>query len=249
MRKVGEKYYFVYSSQKNHELCYAVSDNPDRDFRFGGTIVSNGDVGLNGRKDGDRLNMTGTTHGSIENINGQWYVFYHRLTHKSDYSRQACAEKITIEADGSIKQAEMTSCGLNGGPLKAEGTYPAVIACNITNGHMPHGSNKIYTDIFPNCTHSGDDRFIAEIGNGTIIGYKYFEFKGTVKFSVLTRSESGGKFEVSDKFGSEPKAVIEISPTEKWTEFSVPLDMGERVSPLFLKFIGVNAELKEIKFN
>ena len=248
MRKVGNKYYFVYSSQKNHELCYAVSDHPDRDFRFGGTIVSNGDVGLNGRKDEDRLNMTGTTHGSIENINGQWYVFYHRLTHKSDYSRQACAEKITIEADGSIKQVEMTSCGLNGGPLKAEGTYPAVIACNITNGRMPHGSNKIYTDSFPNCTHSGDDRFIAEIGNGTVIGYKYFEFKGTVKFSVLTRSESGGKFEVSDKFGSEPKAVIEISPTESWTEFSVPLDMGEKVSPLFLKFIGVNAELKEICF-
>ena len=68
---------------------------------------------------------------------------------------------LTIEADGSIKQAEMTSCGLNGGPLKAEGTYPAVIACNITNGHMPHGSNKIYTDIFPNCTHSGDARLIA----------------------------------------------------------------------------------------
>lgn len=248
MRKVGDKYYFVYSSQKNHELCYAVSDHPDRDFRFGGTIVSNGDVGLNGRKDEDRLNMTGTTHGSIENINGQWYVFYHRLTHKSDYSRQACAEKITIEADGSIKQVEMTSCGLNGGALKAEGTYPAVIACNITNGHMPHGSNKIYTDSFPNCTHSGDDRFIAEIGDGTVIGYKYFEFKGTVKFSVLTRSESGGKFEVSDKIGGEPKAVIEISPTESWTEFSVPLDMGEKVSPLFLKFIGVNAELKEICF-
>ena len=30
---------------------------------------------------------------------------------------------------------------------------PAVIACNITNGHMPHGSNKIYTDSFPNATH------------------------------------------------------------------------------------------------
>ena len=32
MRKVGDKYYFIYSSQKNHELCYAVSDYPDRDF-------------------------------------------------------------------------------------------------------------------------------------------------------------------------------------------------------------------------
>ncbi|MDE7288630.1 MAG: hypothetical protein K2N71_03875, partial [Oscillospiraceae bacterium] len=69
-----------------------------------------------------------------------------------------------------------------------------------------------------------------------------------VKFSVLTRSQSGGKFEISDKLGGEPKAVAEISPTENWTEFSVPLDMGEGVSPLFLKFIGENAELKEIGF-
>ena len=92
IRKIGEKYYFIYSSWQNHELCYATSDYPDRDFVFGGTIVSNGDVGYQGRAEKDRLNMTGTTHGSIENINGQWYVFYHRLTHKSDYSRQACAE-------------------------------------------------------------------------------------------------------------------------------------------------------------
>lgn len=45
MRKVGDKYYFVYSSWQNHELCYAVSDYPDHGFTFGGTIVSNGDVG------------------------------------------------------------------------------------------------------------------------------------------------------------------------------------------------------------
>ena len=248
IRKVGDKYYFIYSSQKNHELCYAVSDFPDRDFRFGGTIVSNGDVGLNGRKDEDRLNMTGTTHGSIENINGQWYVFYHRLTHKSDYSRQACAERITIAGDGSIAQVELTSCGLNGGALRAEGSYPAVIACNITNGHMPHGSNKIYTESFPNCTNVGEDRFIAEIGDGAVIGYKYFDFSGEVNFTATARSAKGGSFEISDRLDGAPKAVVKISPSEEWTDFSAVLDMGKGVSPLFLKFKGENAELKEIAF-
>lgn len=93
MRKVGSTYYFVYSSWLNHELCYATSHYPDREFTFGGTIISNGDIGLNGRRADDRLNMTGTTHGSIEQINGQWYVFYHRLTHKSDYSHQYYGEE------------------------------------------------------------------------------------------------------------------------------------------------------------
>lgn len=40
MRKVNGRYYYVYSSVLSHELCYAVSDYPDRDFRFGGTLVS-----------------------------------------------------------------------------------------------------------------------------------------------------------------------------------------------------------------
>ena len=190
MRKVGDKYYFVYSSWQNHELCYAVSDYPDHGFTFGGTIVSNGDVGYKGRSFENKLNMTGTTHGSIECIDGQWYVFYHRLTHKSDYSRQACAEKIYIAADGHIDQVEVTSCGLNDGPLVANGTYPAVIACNLTNGHMPHGSNSIYTTEFPNVTNKGEDRFIAEIEDGTLIGYKYFALEGSSTFGVNVRYET-----------------------------------------------------------
>lgn len=190
MRKVGKKYYFIYSSWQNHELCYATSDQPDRDFVFGGTIVSNGDIGYRGRDTQHKLNMTGTTHGSIIEINGQWYVFYHRLTHKSDYSRQACAEKIRILEDGSIPQAEMTSCGLNDGPLSAEGTYPAVIACNLTNGHMPHGSNSVFQISFPNVTHKGQERFIAEVGDHTLIGYKYFECRDVKQFGITYRMET-----------------------------------------------------------
>ena len=66
IRKINNTYYFIYSSQLNHELCYATSKYPDRDFKYGGTIVSAGDVGLNGRKEKDSLNTVGTTHGSIE---------------------------------------------------------------------------------------------------------------------------------------------------------------------------------------
>lgn len=197
MRKVGNKYYFIYSSRLNHELCYATSDYPDKDFTFGGTIVSNGDVGINGRKHDERLNMTGTTHGSIIEINGEWYVFFHRLTHKSDYSRQSCAEKIKIEEDGSIKQVEITSCGLNGGPLEVPGTYPAPIACIVTNGRMPHGCNRKFTDSFPNVNSGNDERFIAEIEDNTLIGFRYFDFPENrkIKFSVKIRKRKAGSTE------------------------------------------------------
>ena len=189
IRRVQNRYYFIYSSWQNHELCYATSDYPDRDFSFGGTIVSNGDVGLNGRDEKDKLNMTGTTHGSICEVNGQWYVFYHRLTHKSDYSRQACAEKIKILPDGSIPQVPVTSCGLNDGPLPAKGRFPSVICCNLTNGNMPHGSNSVFSHSFPNVTHFDNERFVGEIGDGTLIGYKYFDMTNVRRIGVCVRYE------------------------------------------------------------
>ena len=49
----------------------------------------------------------------------------------NSYSRQACAEKLVRNPDSSFQQAEVTSCGLNGGPLKGEGRYEARIACNL----------------------------------------------------------------------------------------------------------------------
>lgn len=136
--------------------------------------------------------MTGTTHGSIEFINGEWYVFYHRLTHKSDYSRQSCAEKIRIDENGEIAQVEITSCGLNNGLLEAKAGlhYPSIIACNLTNGNMPHGSNSIYQIEFPNITNRGEDRFIAEIEDGTVTGYKYFSFNQIHSIGVVARIET-----------------------------------------------------------
>lgn len=113
MRKIRDKYYFIYSSINGHELCYAISDYPDKDFRFGGTIVSNGDVFYNGRKREDALNYLGNNHGSIVEIKGEYYIFYHRHTDRIQFSRQACAERIAIGEDGSIAQVEITSCGLS----------------------------------------------------------------------------------------------------------------------------------------
>lgn len=249
MRKVGDTYYFIYSSLQNHELCYATSAYPDRDFVFGGTIVSNGDIGLDKRSEKDRLNMTGTTHGSIEQINGEWYVFYHRLTHKSDYSRQACAEKIAIDKDGRIAQVEITSCGLNGGPLKAEGRYPAVIACNITNGHMPHGSNKIYTESFPNVTNRGEDRFIGEIKEGTLIGYKYFLFDANTSVGVRARSTENGRFVVRDAMDGAVVAVISVTAATEWTDYYGELNSSNGEHALYFIYEGAGeAELKEIIF-
>jgi hypothetical protein len=195
IRKINGTYYFIYSDENSNMLSYATSPYPDRDFVYRGILQSNGDVGLHGRKGEDRVNMTANNHGSLELVNGQWYIFYHRQTHNSTYSRQACAEPVTIAPDGSIAQAECTSCGLNGKALAAEGTYSAVIACNLTNGHMPHATNRIVNADIPYITHCGSgkeaERYITNLKSGDKIGYKYFNFTGKVVLSLAVRGDAG----------------------------------------------------------
>jgi hypothetical protein len=236
IRKIGNQYYFIYSSQLNHELCYATSIYPDKDFIFRGTIISNGDIGYDYRKAKDRLNATGTTHGSIEKINNQWYVFYHRLTHKSDYSRQACADKIDIMPDGTINQVQMTSCGLNAKPLKSDGEYPAVICCNLTNGKMPHiGNRKLKKDI-PYIASGDGEQFIKDVENNTLIGYKTFNFQRNTNLSIIYRGDGG-----TLTIGVDPNVVlgvINLNSSVEWKKSDgVELHMNGDF-PLFLTYKG-----------
>ena len=247
IRKISGKYYFVYSSRNNHELCYAVSDEPDHGFVYGGVIVSNGDIGYNGRKAEDRLNITGTTHGSIECINGQWFVFYHRLTHKSDYSRQACAEKIMIDENGRIKQAEITGCGLNEGPLKGHGTYPAVICCNLTNGQMPHSSNQKQKTEIPYVGSGNGEQFIRDIRDHTLIGYKYFAFEDLHTVTLKVKGEGTGVFCIFADADSEPAGEAEFGGARNWTDLVIPISGASGVKPLYIRYSGTGrADMLEL---
>lgn len=238
IRKIGDLYYFIYSSQWNHELCYATSKYPDKDFVYRGTIISNGDIGYQGRKPEERLNLTGTNHGSIECINGQWYIFYHRSTHATEFSRQACAEPIQILQDGTIPQVEVTSCGLNGGPLLVEGEYPAAIACNITNGKMPHIQFTKKAEGIPCVTHSGEERYITGIQDQTLVGYKYFRFDGKVRLTLKVRGNGEGKILVSD--GKETLGELEVFQAEEWKEISAVIEAHD-IAPLLLTYQGSGA--------
>lgn len=240
IRKIDETYYFIYSSRKNHELCYATSVYPDRDFIYRGVIVSNGDIGYLGRMEHQKNNATGTNHGSIESVNGQWYVFYHRLTHLSDFSRQACAEPITILDDGSIPQVGITSYGLNNQPLKDVGTYPSVIACHITsNTNMPHGTYKRKT-LYPSVFSDSKDRYIANIQNGTKIGYKNFLFYGeNYQLTLEIRGSATGLLSIY--LDEEKKQIIgktELIALSEWHPISLLINVTSGEFPMFFYFEG-----------
>lgn len=138
IRELDGRYYFVYSSEVGHELCWATMPAPDGPVTYGGVLVSNGDVGLPGHETEDKAVMDlGNNHGGMARIAGRDYIFYHRHTHGAQHARQGCAEPLLISADGSIEQVEITSCGLNGAALPCGRVYPASICCHLVG---PHGA-------------------------------------------------------------------------------------------------------------
>ena len=130
-RKIGGRYVMVYSTEQSHELAYALADAPFGPYYYAGVLVSNADLGLAGNT---RPRMPyGNNHGGLVELGGDWYIFYHRQTSGQEASRQGCAEKLPRRPDGWFGQAEITSCGLNGGPLPACGSYPAAYCCRLTS--------------------------------------------------------------------------------------------------------------------
>ena len=238
MRKVAGKYYFIYSSVKSHELCYAVSSSPDSGFVYGGTLVSIGDIGFCGRV--KPLNYLGNTHGSIVDVNANWYVFYHRHTNSHQFSRQACAEKIEILPGGAIPQVEVTSCGLNGGPLAGHGVYPARIACNLFSreGACHYIGGGEAPGIHPYFTQQEDRQFIANFTDGAVAGFKYFNFSGANRISMTIRGDSIGTVAVFDEISGNLVAEITVKSSASWAVFESPLDISSGVKPLYFKFAG-----------
>lgn len=232
IRKLGEKYYFVYSSSSVHELCYATSDSPAGPFHYQGTLVSNGDIGFNGNQ--LPVNYMGNNHGGLVEVKGKYYIFWHRQTHGTSFSRQGCAEEVQILPDGTIPQAEITSCGLNGGPLKAEGKYPAYIACHLTQKEREKVDKVLFwmnpddkpeiPEEWPYITEEPDETgdhglkpFIKNMREGTTAGFKYFLFSGENRVEAELR----GTGEISVRADSpDGKEVARIhSDANEWNNY------------------------------
>lgn len=194
IRKLGNRYYFVYSSLQGHELCYGTADTPEGPFAYKGVIVSNGDLGYEGNT--LAVNYTGNNHGGLERIGDRLYIFWHRHTHGTAFSRQGCADAVKILEDGTIPQIEITSCGLHDGPLPAKGAYDSCIACHLTEADREQVGQVVMSgpgeavpelpEEMPYITEEADETgekglkpYIRNLRTGSAAGFKYFQFEGT----------------------------------------------------------------------
>ena len=228
------------------ELCYAVSDSPDEDFEYKGCIVSNNDIGIDSYKPADKPTAYGgNNHGGLVQLGEDWYIFYHRQTNGTWYSRQGCAEKITIEEDGTIPQVEMTSCGLSDSPLEGKGFIPAYIACNlfVKKGMSPIVAMGSGSDAIPRITQDGRDGdeepgYITGIRDGVTAGFKYLDIKGVKTVSVITRGYGDGSFEFSTSIGGRSLGSVEVSNTNYWEKFTAPIKIKDGVTAIYVTYKG-----------
>ena len=210
IRKIKDKYVFIYSRfteegefglpTSNYNLAYAYSDKPLGPWTYGGTIIDGrarekneqGEVIASAVPDGN-------THGSICEINGQWYVFYHRQTGTDEYARQAMVAPIEVKVqEGAGGKVEISEGEYNSEGFALEGLDPlechsAGIACWLTGP-------KPAIHIWPNNTFFGsyvevgygtesnfdepydlknNNNLVVNNTDGSIVGYKYFNFTKT----------------------------------------------------------------------
>lgn len=231
VRKIQEKYYLIYSSNKLHELCYAVSDYPDRDFVYGGVLVSNVDIHESSADDYAK-NTISNNHGSILVLNGAYYIFYHRATNNKGHSRQGCAEQIRILENGTISQAEMTSNGMEP-PFHKKGRYPASCVCHLyrldkrARGLLEQAGNDL-----PYLTQDGSDyhpeeggfvprQYIANIKDQSVAEFRYFDILNVSQIRLTIRSDNSGILLLRHDPESEPFAKIAINCSDTWNDCSV----------------------------
>ena len=212
IRKVGNKYVWVFSGHSgpdygmgssNSTLRYAYADSPIGPWKNGGVLVdSRGPVQ---NEDGTRL-MGGysghNTHGSLQCVNDQWYVFYHRAPRGFGNARQSMVAPVTVINDNKTVA--------EGGKIQIVG-YSAdapdhVWTAKDSNGHEYRGAEvtsegfQIFGLAPYNYYSAGYACFLSNLGNQQdswdvwdnnmeitniknkeIIGYKYFGFGGLKK--------------------------------------------------------------------
>jgi len=250
IRRVGNKYVTVFSgysgpeygvSSSNSTLRYAVGDTPLGPWKSGGVVVDSRAPVLN--QDGTAIqtsNAGHNTHGSIEQINGQWYVFYHRPPRGFGFARQAMVAPVTVTWDEKPVSQGGTVTIRGYDPYAADGMWTAKDSqgkqykgAEVTSeGFHFYGLDPYqyysagYASYLSDISIQQDswdiwdnNMPIEKVKNGHIIGYKYFGFGG------LKREQKGLKAFEGTKKGNNTVFNLFLTPkTEKSFKINVWLD-------------------------
>ncbi len=251
-RKVLGKYVYIYSKRyekpvpelgvfgpNNGFLSYRFSDSPFGPFHDGGDISFNGgEILKSADGTGTMTYQWGNNHGSIMEVNGKWYVFYHRQTGVNEYSRQAMLEPIDVAMgkDGNLYigkvnfvagepvssgVVEMTSQGPHVNGLDARKWISAGYAC-----HIYGGSRRSY--VRPSYEQRDDiSTPVVDITDGATAGFRYLQFGTNTPESVTVVLGKHDACKVNVRIDSFNGRIISaLDFDENVNEKTMPLEWG-----------------------
>ena len=269
IRQVGNKYVMVFSGYSGKEyglgntnsaLRYAYGDSPLGPWRSGGVLVDSRGVVLN--QDGSKLittNFGHNTHGSLQEINGQWYVFYHRPPRGFGNARQAMVAPVKIEWDKKpvAKGGKVRITGYDPFIPNNEWTAKASDGNEYTGAEVTSEGFQIFglppyqyysaglaCFVYgPNANNWMQDNHdvwnnsmdLAGIQNGGIVGFKYFGFGG------LEQDTKGCKAFEGTKKGDDTRFNLFLTPSGKGA-FSIHVRLDNPWKGKELGIIAVPAE-------
>ncbi len=224
IRQVGNKYVMVFSGYSgpdyglestNSALRYAYGDSPLGPWRSGGVLVDS--RGVVPDENGEHLmtsNAAHNTHGSLQEINGQWYVFYHRPPRGYGNARQPMVAPVKIEWDKK-KVADGGTLRITGyDPYAKDEKWVASAADGTTyrgaevtsEGFQVYGlpPYRYYSAGYAcymtdqNWMQDNHDVWdnsmdLAGLRNGGIVGFKYFGFGGLAQDSKGVKAFEGAR--------------------------------------------------------
>ena len=277
IRQVGNKYVMVFSGYSGKEyglgntnsaLRYAYGDSPLGPWRSGGVLVDSRGVVLN--EDGSKLITTNAghnTHGSLQDINGQWYVFYHRPPRGFGNARQTMVApvKITWDKKPVAKGGKVTITGYD--PYTKNNVWTAkatdgneYTGAEVTSegfqifGLPPYNYYSAGYAAFmygPNANNWMQDNHdvwnnsmdLAGIQNGGIVGFKYFGFGG------LVQDTKGCKAFEGTKAGDKTTLGLNLTPSGKGAfKIHVKLDDPWKGQEIAVVEVPDNADRKETMY-
>ena len=251
-RKILGKYVYIFSKRYeipvpelgvyepcNGFLSYKTADSPFGPFTDGGDISLNGGEILHDSEGhGTMTYRWGNNHGSVMEVNGKWYVFYHRQTGTDEYSRQAMLEPVDVALakdgrlyigdvrflDGepvSSKPVEMTSQGAHINGLDAYKLISAGYACHLYGGTTKAYIRPVYEE------RSDVSAPVCNISSGTTVGFRYLQFGPNTAKSVTIGLDCEGKTRVNVRLDSHRGRVIAtLEACGKGTVVTAPLLTG-----------------------
>ena len=222
IRQVGNKYVMVFSGYSgpdyglestNSALRYCYGDSPLGPWRSGGVLVDS--RGVVPDENGEHLmtsNSAHNTHGSLQEINGQWYVFYHRPPRGFGNARQPMVAPVRIEWDkkkvadgGQVRITAYDPYAKDGKWVAAAADGQTYTGAEVTSegfqiyglppyryysaGYACYMSDQNWMQDNHDVWDNNMD--LAGIKNGGIIGFKYFGFGGLAQDSKGVKAFRG----------------------------------------------------------